>query len=262
MSIVRYLNLSGLLPATETQQQALQQAVADYVQHYYLQQDQQLQQVQGTATAPVVQWQYQVPELGEGGACSLFGQLAEQPYDLTGILGGKTAANQQLLQQMAAVSAFYQAHSKSDWFGIYQRRVNPQGETVLVKLSYFGAPSRAEFPLTNEFAAISNNSTVGLSGKARIINDVPAYLQQGGEYYTCDPKVQAEACIPLYDDAGQVVGIIDSEAFQKQLFEADELALLIATAILVPTLWAAQSSAGISDAATDSISIVTLKATP
>ncbi|MBU2225276.1 MAG: hypothetical protein KKB00_14700, partial [Gammaproteobacteria bacterium] len=115
---------------------------------------------------------------------------------------------------------------------------NPQGETVLVKLSYFGAPSRAEFPLTTEFAAISNNSTVGLSGKARIINDVPAYLQQGGEYYTCDPKVLAEACIPLYDEAGQVVGIIDSEAFQTQLFEGDELALLIATAITVPLVWA------------------------
>ena len=75
---------------------------------------------------------------------------------------------------------------------------------MLVKLSYFGAPSRAEFPLTDEFAAISNNSTVGLSGKARIINDVPAYLTKGGEYYTCDPKVLAEACIPLFDAQGQV----------------------------------------------------------
>lgn len=238
MSIVRYLNLSGLLPATESRQQALQQAVAEYLQQY----QQQLAQVQ--TSAPAIQWQYQVPELGEGGACSLFGQLADEPYDLSAILGGQTAANQQLLQQMASITAFYQTHSKSDWFGIYQRRVNPQGDTVLVKLSYFGAPSRAEFPLTAEFAAISNNSTVGLSGKARIINDVPAYLQQGGEYYTCDPKVLAEACIPLFDETGQVVGIIDSEAFQKQLFEADELALLIATAILVPTLWADHSNAG------------------
>lgn len=238
MSIVRYLNLSGLLPATDTEQQALQQAVAQFVQKYQL----HLQSVQASQTAPVCQWQYQVPELGEGGACSLFGQLADQPYDLTAILGGRTAANQQLLEQMTTVTAFYQSQSKSDWFGIYQRRVNPQGDTVLVKLSYFGAPSRAEFPLTAEFAAISNNSTVGLSGTARIINDVPAYLQQGGEYYTCDPKVLAEACIPLYDEAGQVVGIIDSEAFQKQLFAADELALLIATAILVPTLWAGTDS--------------------
>lgn len=234
MSIVRYLDLSGLLPATTTQQQALQQAIAGY-QH-------QLSQVLVAAEPQDVQWQYQVPELGEGGACSLFGQLADKPYDLSATLGGQTATNKQLLQQMAVISSFYQSHSQSDWFGIYQRRVNPQGETVLVKLSYFGAPSRAEFPLTAEFAAISNNSTVGLSGKARLINDVTAYLQQGGEYYTCDPKVLAEACIPLYDEAGQVVGIIDSEAFRTQLFEGDELALLIATAITVPMVWAGLSA--------------------
>lgn len=232
MSIVRYLQLSGLLPETESQQLALQHAVANYVAQY--------QQVLTHPESPAIAWQYQVPELGEGGACSLFGQLAEQPYDLSIILGGKTPENQRLLAQMAAVSAFYRAHSQSDWFGIYQRRVNPERETVLVKLCYFGAPSRAEFPLTAEFAAMSNNSSVGLSGKARIINDVPAYLQQGGEYYTCDPKVLAEACVPLIDEAGQVVGIIDSEAFQKQLFTADELALLIATAIIVPTLWQGQ----------------------
>jgi len=249
MSIVRYLNLSGLLPATETQPQALQQAVADYLQQYQL----LLQQTQ----APAIQWQYQVPELGEGGACSLFGQLADEPYDLSVILGGQTAANQRLLEQMTIISGFYQSQSNSDWFGIYQRRVNPQGETVLVKLSYFGAPSRAEFPLTAEFAAISNNSTVGLTGKARIINDVPAYLQQGGEYYTCDPKVLAEACIPLYDEAGQVVGIIDSEAFQKELFVADELALLIATALVVPTIWTALAATVSSDKTTDSHSLVT-----
>jgi L-methionine (R)-S-oxide reductase len=249
MSIVRYLNLSGLLPATETQPQALQQAVADYLQQYQL----LLRQAQ----APAIQWQYQVPELGEGGACSLFGQLADEPYDLSVILGGQTAANQRLLEQMTIISGFYQSESNSDWFGIYQRRVNPQGETVLVKLSYFGAPSRAEFPLTAEFAAISNNSTVGLTGKARIINDVPAYLQQGGEYYTCDPKVLAEACIPLYDEAGQVVGIIDSEAFQKELFVADELALLIATAIVVPTIWTALAATVSSDKTTDSHSLVT-----
>ncbi len=106
-----------------------------------------------------------------------------------------------------------------------------------MKLSYFGAPSRAEFPLTAEFAAISNNVTVGLSGKARIINDVPAYLATGGEYYTCDPKVLAEACIPLFDGSGQVTGIIDSEAFAKDFFNGRELALLIATALVVPTLW-------------------------
>lgn len=183
-----------------------------------------------------VKWQFRVPELGEGGSCSLFGQLADEPYDLTPILGGQTDANQQLLAKVTTIVQFYQANSASHWFGIYQRRNNPAGETVLVKLAYFGAESRAEFPLTAEFAAISNNSTVGLSGQGRIINDVAAYLAQGGEYYTCDPKVQAEACLPLVGASGEVVGIIDSEAFTQNLFHGKELALLIAVALTLPAL--------------------------
>lgn len=175
-----------------------------------------------------VQWQFKVPELGEGGACSLFGILADEPYDLTAILGGVTAQSQLLLAKATTVVQYYRQHSQSHWFGVYQARVNPQGERVLVKLAYFGAESRAEFPLTAEFAQISNNSSVGLSGRGRIINDVEAYVASGGEYYTCDPKVQAEACLPVFDEQGEVVGIIDSEAFAKEFFSGQELALLLA----------------------------------
>ncbi|ALZ74621.1 histidine kinase [Rheinheimera sp. F8] len=196
------------------------------------------QQLAALTPAAAVQWQFRVPELGEGGSCSLFGQLADEPYDLRPILGGQTDANQQLLAKVTAIVQFYQANSASHWFGVYQRRNNPAGETVLVKLAYFGAESRAEFPLTAEFAAISNNSTVGLSGQGRIINDVAVYLAQGGEYYTCDPKVQAEACLPLVGASGEVVGIIDSEAFTQNLFHGKELALLIAVALTLPALLA------------------------
>jgi putative methionine-R-sulfoxide reductase with GAF domain len=196
------------------------------------------QQLATLTPATEVQWQFRVPELGEGGSCSLFGQLADEPYDLAPILGGQTDANQQLLAKVTAIVQFYQANSASHWFGVYQRRNNPAGETVLVKLAYFGAESRAEFPLTAEFAAISNNSTVGLSGQGRIINDVAAYLAQGGEYYTCDPKVQAEACLPLLDANDAVLGIIDSEAFTQNLFAGKELALLIAVALTLPALLA------------------------
>ncbi len=232
MSIQTYLAQSGLLSAEADEVKRLVGAVEKY-------QSELRAAVKNADLKLQVQWQYEVPELGEGGSCSLFGKLAAEPYDLTGILAGKTPANHALLARLTAISRYYQSHSKSNWFGIYQKRQNSAGETVLVKLSYFGEPSRAEFPLTAEFAAISNNSSVGLSGKARIINDVPAYLQQGGEYYTCDPKVLAEACLPLLNEAGQVVGIIDSEAFEKDLFYGDELALLIAAALLVPVIFAA-----------------------
>jgi len=178
-----------------------------------------------------IKWQYQVPELGEGGSCSLFDQLSEQPYDLTAILGGMSEFNAKLLKQVTAIVDFYQKSSGSQWFGVYQKRINQAGDTVLVKLAYYGAPSRAEFPLTQAFAAMSNNSTVGLSGKARIINDVGLYLSAGGEYYTCDPKVQSEACLPLFSDDGELVGIVDSEAFAKNVFIGNELALLLSVAV-------------------------------
>jgi len=223
VSLTQYLQLSGLAElatpvftaAVAEQQQALQQ---------YLQQ----------AADTAVNWQYQVPELGEGGACSLFGVLAAEPYDLTAILGGQTAANRQALSKLSQITAFYQQQAGVAWFGIYQARQNPAGEAVLVKLSYFGAPSRAEFPLTAEFAAISNNSTVGLSGKARVINSVASYLQQGGEYYTCDPKVQAEACLPLYAQSGRILGIVDAEDFQPEVFNPQALALLVAVCLTIP----------------------------
>ena len=232
MSIQTYLAQSGLLSAETDQVKSLLVAVEKY-------QSELRAAVKNADLKLQVQWQYEVPELGEGGSCSLFGKLAAEPYDLTAILGGKTPANHALLARLTAISRYCQSHSQSNWFGIYQKRQNSAGDSVLVKLSYFGEPSRAEFPLTTEFAAISNNSSVGLSGKARIINDVPAYLQQGGEYYTCDPKVLAEACLPLFNEAGQVVGIIDSEAFAKDLFSGDELALLVAAALLVPVIFAA-----------------------
>ncbi len=183
-----------------------------------------------------VQWQYQVPELGEGGACSLFGQLAAQPFDLASALGGINAQNTQMLQQVTALVAFYQARSASRWFGVYRKQQRAGTDAVLMKLAYFGAASRAEFPLTPEFAAISNNSTVGLSGQGRIINDVASYVAGGGEYYTCDPKVKAEACLPLLNEQGEVVGIIDSEAFEQNLFNGQELALLLAVVLALPEI--------------------------
>ena len=35
------------------------------------------------ANVELVEWQYLIPELGEGGSCSLFGQLQEAPFKLS-----------------------------------------------------------------------------------------------------------------------------------------------------------------------------------
>uniref|UniRef100_UPI0035B1D2EA hypothetical protein n=1 Tax=Chitinimonas sp. TaxID=1934313 RepID=UPI0035B1D2EA len=141
-------------------------------------------------------YQYRVPELGDNGACSLPDLLADAPYDLAATLGGVQEAT---TARLAALHALVQAVARDTgcgWLGIYQAR-ELAGGPALVKLAYTGKPSRAEFPLTAEFAAHSNNSTVGLSGKARLIASVDAYLAEGGAYYTCDAAVQSEACLPL-----------------------------------------------------------------
>ncbi len=110
---------------------------------------------------------------------------------------------------------------------------------ALVKLAYRGTPSRAEFPLTEEFASHSNNSRVGLSGHARIIQDVAAYVALGGEYYTCDPTVQAEACVPVLD-CYNVVGIIDLETQTKQHFSPHIMCVVVAAALVAAQIIAAQ----------------------
>lgn len=223
VSINLYLEQSGLSALLQGQETSIEQAVAA------------LKTQLAAVTAPAVTWSYQVPELGEGGACSLFGQLADEPYDLAATLG-QSEATAAALSQLTAVVQNYQHTNDSDWFGIYQKRQNLQGETVLMKLAYFGAASRAEFPLTAEFAQISNNSTVGLTGKAKVINDVTAYLTAGGEYYTCDPKVLSEACLPLLNSKGELAGIIDAEAFKRQAYHTEALVRLVAICLVLPDL--------------------------
>jgi putative methionine-R-sulfoxide reductase with GAF domain len=122
-----------------------------------------------------------------------------------------------------------------NWLGMYQARTKADGEQVLVKLAYQGALSLPEFPLTPGWATRSNNSAVGLSGTARVINDVRAYVRAGGSYYTCDPKVLAEACLPLFTSGSrEVIGIIDAEAWRKDFFTDDTLAPLLALCVLAP----------------------------
>lgn len=166
-----------------------------------------------TATNDILS--YRVPKLSPDGSCSAEkGGLEDEPYDLRGILGATSFAREE--EVTIRVRALYdlldeiQTGIKADWIGIYQAAINVYGERVLVKLAYHGSPSRAEFPLTQEFATLSNNSTVGITGEAVIIESV---AQHRGAYYTCDVHVKSEACLPIFNDAGAVIGIVDAESF-------------------------------------------------
>ncbi|CAM3583850.1 GAF domain-containing protein [Pseudoalteromonas maricaloris] len=182
-------------------------------------------------SSPAV-WSYQIPELGEGGACSLFGHLQEAPFLLSDYVEKNTVNEQSLAKLQTIVSAVVE-FTAVDWFGIYQARATNEGKQLL-KLAYSGAPSRPLFPITEAFAATSNNIQTVLSAKARVINDIPQYVASGGEYYTCDPKVKAETCMPLFDDAQNCIGIIDAEAFSESFFNEEILALLAAACTRIP----------------------------
>jgi putative methionine-R-sulfoxide reductase with GAF domain len=179
-----------------------------------------------------IQWQYQIPELGEGGTCSLFGELQAEPFNLSNYIES-TPSNIQSMLALSAIVKFVAEQGILDWFGIYQTR-DIDTQRQLLKLSYFGNPSRPLFPVSKEYAKISNNAFVALSGEGRVINNVESYVQSGGEYYTCDPKVQAEVCLPIIDKHGQVLGIIDAEAFTQEVFTPEVLALLTAVCDVLP----------------------------
>jgi putative methionine-R-sulfoxide reductase with GAF domain len=170
-----------------------------------------------------------VPKLSADGSCSLHGELDPVPYDLAEALGGRELRTSLCLLILGELLEHVANRAGLDWVGVYQARPVAGGR-ALVKLASSGKPSRAEFPLTEEFAKRSNNVAVALSGKARVIADVKAHLAAGGAYYACDPEIQSEACLPLLDAKGQVVGVLDAESARKDAFDNERLATLVALA--------------------------------
>ncbi len=175
---------------------------------------------------------YRVPMLSEDGTCSVIDRMAPVPYDLAGILGGRSDQATRRLALLERLVERTQETTGCDWVGIYQRRLTPAGAPVLVKLSYVGRPSRAEFPLTAAFAEGSTNSTVGLTGRALVIDDVKQHVESGGAFYVCDDEVQSEACLPLVSDSREVLGIVDAEAKPRAFFGPKRLARLAALALV------------------------------
>ncbi len=180
-------------------------------------------------------YEFKVPKLSADGSCSLHDELDDKPYDLSVVLGGRTLTATTRLMTLDTVIAQSHRALQADWLGVYQARTVGSGP-ALVKLAYRGAPSRAEFPLTAEFAKKSNNARVALSGRATVIHDVAAHVASGGEYYECDPRVQAEACVPVLDEAGHVVGLVDAEHSVKGWFTRERLGAVVALALELPKL--------------------------
>jgi len=185
---------------------------------------------------PASLYTYQVPMLTEDGACSIVDELAPVPYDLSGILGGRSDQTTRRLALLERLVERAQETTGAEWIGIYQRRVNAAGVPVLVKVSYVGRPSRAEFPLTHEFAERSTNSTVGLTGRATVIDDVSKHVEAGGGFYVCDEGVQSEACVPILGEGRDVEGIVDAEAKPRGFFGAERLAVIAALALVAPAV--------------------------
>lgn len=181
-------------------------------------------------------YRYEVPLMSEDGTCSLIDEMNPLLHDLATILGGENEATTRKLKLLNIVATRATIVTGADWVGIYQRRRITTGAEALVKLAYRGRPSRAEFPLNAEFAKRSTNSAVALSGQAKIIDDVSAFVAEGGGFYVCDDAVQSEFCVPLLDSDGNVIGIIDIEASPKGFFNVDRQAAIVAMALVVPAL--------------------------
>lgn len=170
-------------------------------------------------------YEYQVPIVAEGGACSRKKEMAAEPYCLADSLGlGKdyealaTHPHTARIWCLGKIVKLLSEEISAEWVGVY-RSVDLGSGPVLLKEAYVGRPSRAEFPLTKEFAENSNNSTVGLTGKAILVQNTNTYA---GPYYMCDQDVQSEYCTPIIDESsGAVLGIIDAEAFRPDHFTAE-----------------------------------------
>ena len=119
--------------------------------------------------------------------------------------------------------------------------------TALLKEAYVGEPSRPFFPLTAEFAAGSNNSTVAMTNTTVVIPDTQ-HMDDDVAYYVCSSKVRSEVCAPIAvpklvgggvpgskdevegsGPAPGVIGIIDVEAWDAHHFSPAHIDVILHT---------------------------------
>ncbi|EGG25240.1 hypothetical protein DFA_03488 [Cavenderia fasciculata] len=169
-----------------------------------------------------------VPKLGDGGTCSL--KHEQETFNLETVIGKRSDQLSIIISKLYKIVQQISNDTGSDWFGIY-KTYSVDNDKALIKLAYQGEISRPIFPLTDDFALISNNSTVGMTGTGRIITSLQEY---DGPYYNCSDKVKSELCIPIFSatNANQVIGIIDAESWKDKHF-TPTLILDIATVALL-----------------------------
>ena len=192
---------------------------------------------------------FRIPAMDPDGCSRIDGALAAEPYDLRKVLFPPVTISANGFYERPETRQVFIVNQVVEkvigdigvnWLGVYQRRVVRNGEEVLVKLAYRGIESRAEFPLTKEFARKSNNSTVAMTKTGIVINDIERYLwEQGGPYYQCDSKVHSEACLPVFAASGDsVLGIIDAESHERNAFSETTLSMLVAMCIALEDILA------------------------
>ena len=176
-------------------------------------------------------YEYPVPALSADGTCSASSGLAAEPFSLRSVLEvpGDAIERHPTTVRLWRLRRVVQGLADSlgvEWVGVY-RRCHPAGQEapVLCKEAYVGAPSRAFFPLTQEFARTSNNSTVGLTGNAQVYRDVSS-LAEDAPYYPCDSRVKFEVCAPIVAPGGDVIGIVDVEAWRAHHLTDAGIALI------------------------------------
>lgn len=189
---------------------------------------------------------YRVPKPVAAGKCSAKpNDLDPEPFNLVatcGLLPDAAPGSEmddvwrshgvyRRLYALRCVVEMLAQETGAEWVGLYRVVPSPPG-SALVKEAYVGAASRALFPLTPEFAAHSNNSTVAMSGDGMHLPDV-AGLDDDVPYYACDARVQSELCLPITTPEGKVIGIMDAEAWRPRHFTPDRLALCAAVCQLL-----------------------------
>lgn len=198
---------------------------------------------------------FKVPKLNPEGTCSNLHDLSDRPFNLAiDAYGLNSEQYQQLLAASSTSTATTTVNNppltlrllhlnrlvnliysltQADWIGIY-RVIQADNELGLLKEAYLGEPSRAIFPLTQEFTLKSTNSWVGLNGRLRSISNTRV-RDEGVSYYECSGSVQSEICIPILkhinnnnnnnndnnnnnNNEWKVVGIIDLESWNVNHF--------------------------------------------